>query len=154
MRPIISILLLNVLVNYSYAQDTTYVFYENIEPNHIFKTSKHKDDPNPIKVYPFDGGALYYFPKKAGAFTNDLIFSYISYTPDWMDHQFYYKKVDTSILERKDFKDREWFDNTDYDEIINHFSGDDKVIMLLDKTQVKNDSAYLVRVYFSYPAIE
>ncbi|MFW5700204.1 MAG: hypothetical protein ACOCWM_00815 [Cyclobacteriaceae bacterium] len=84
----------------------------------------------------------------------DLSFSFRSYIPEWMYKQFEYQVVDQSILEEKDFKDRDWFEATDYEEIIKTFWGDDKVIYLLDERYIKDGKAYLVRVYFNYPAEE
>ena len=138
-------------------QDTVYVLYENIKPNYITKLKKHRNDPDPRNYYPFDGGRHYNIIKKVGRFDNGLYFIFNSYTPKWMDIQFYYQEVDKSVLDKKDFKDREWFDKTSYEDIIKYFSRNEKgekVIMLLDETHLNDEKVYLVRVYFDYDAEE
>lgn len=82
------------------------------------------------------------------------MFSFASYVPEGLSHQFEYKLVPLSILDEKDFKDRSWFDTHMYDEIVETFSGKDKVIFLIDEGQIKDGKAYMVRVYFSYSAEE
>ncbi len=135
--------------------DTLFVKFEQIDQNRVTQTIfRHKNDSS--TVYPFDGGRIYVIQKRVGKFNNDLTFSFLSYTPEWMDLQFYYQKVEKSILKKKDFKTREWFDKTSYNEIIEIFGSNpgDKIIMLLDETHLNDKQVYLVRVYFSFPAIE
>ena len=135
--------------NFCYAQmDTAYVKFCGKKSSYFVKVGKHKKDPIKESSFPFDGGRHYYIKET-------LIFAFNSYTPEWMDHQFYYQKVHIDELDQIDFKDREWFDKTDYDSIIDYFDSKDKVIMIYDKTQlVENDSVYLVRVYFNHPVKE
>ena len=145
----ILILFLSFGFNLCYAQlDTLHVKFSSEKPSYFIAIGKHNNDPVKKSSFPFDGGRHYYLKET-------LIFAFNSYTPKWMDHQFYYEKVPLDRLDQKAFKDREWFDKTDYDSIIDYFDSKDKVIMLYDTTQpVKNDSVYLVRVYFNYPAEE
>ena len=138
-------------------QDTLYVFYENIEPNYVLYSRKHKNDPNPINHFPFNGGGLYIMPKQVGNFKKNITFSFNSYTPEWMDLQFYYQKVDKSILNKKDFKTKEWFDKATYTDIIKYFGrtqNGERVIMLLDENHIDDEQIYLVRVYFDFDAEE
>ncbi len=138
---------------YVKAQDTLYVKFTKNEKNAIIKGFRHKMDTS--NIYPFDGGRIYVIQKKVGKFNKDLSFSFISYTPEWMDQQFKYHLVDRSILFEKDFKDSTWFDRTDYYEILKIFNGSEKVIYLVDEGQIKdNAKIYMVRVYFSHTVEE
>ncbi|MCB0496022.1 MAG: hypothetical protein KDC79_07785 [Cyclobacteriaceae bacterium] len=143
-----------LIFNYCNAEsDTLYILYQEIYPNYIVKIGKHKDDPDSRDYYPFDGGSHYKIPSSTGSIL-DISFNFNSYTPEWMDNQFSYKIVNESILKEKNFKDRSWFDAHTYDEIVETFSGKDKVIYLIDEGQIKDGKVYMVRVYFSYSAEE
>lgn len=83
----------------------------------------------------------------------DLAFNFWSYTPEWMDYQFEYCFVDTAILQAKDFKNREWFDKTEYIDIVQIFNNAD-AIYLIDETYIQNGKAYMIRVYFNHTVEE
>ena len=136
------------------AQDTTYVFFQERHPNYSVKLEKHKDDPEKRSDYPFDGGRHYHIPiQKSGLIDKDISFNFWSYTPDWMDHQFEYCLVDAPILHDRNFKNREWFDKTEYDDILKFFNNAE-VIYLIDENYIKKRKVYMIRVYFNHSAEE
>lgn len=150
MRYIIINLVLILVSMSCYGQsDTLYIAFS--DPDQVVSGFKHKNDTS--ENYPFDGGRIYRFHKKVGNFTKELRFFFRSYTPEWMDQQFEYEIVDESILHEKDFKDRDWFDKTDYIDILKIFN-EANVIYLIDENYIKNGKAYMVRVYFNYSAEE
>lgn len=143
-------LILGIVTSSLIAQntDTVYILYK---PNHAMSNfigagAKHVKDPDKRTHYPFDGGGIYRFEKH---YKRNFLFSYKSYTPEWMDYQFHYEIVDVdSIFNKHNFKDIEWFKNTDYSEVLKTFQGENKVIYLLDERFFKNGKAYLIKVGF------
>lgn len=135
--------------------DTLYVYIDEGKGWEIgTPMGKHKKDPELQNGYPFDGGRAYSFKKKLPS-VEDVRFYYHSYTPVWVDIQFIYKIVDISILEKKDFKNAEWFDKTNYHNIMETFYGRDKVIYLIDEKQILDSTKiFMVRVFLSYSANE
>ena len=141
--------------------DTLYIRFKNVESNRVFAGFRHKNDTSDI--YPFDGGRIYIFGKmrKGHGRISNFTFSFRSTSFKKSSQQFYYQELDQSQLEemlkQKDFKDREWFNKTSYIDIIKYFGrkkSGDRIIMLLDETQMSGDKIYLVRVYFSFDAEE
>ena len=133
--------------------DTAYVLFEYLEGNKVLTSRNHKENPHNNESYPYDSGRIYIISKKVGNFTRDMAFIYRSYYPDWAPSKFELKKVDTSFIEEKNFKDRKWFEKTDYDKILSIFERA-KVIYLIDERYIKDCKAYMIRVYFNYPAVE
>jgi len=141
--------------------DTLYVKFEPNDWMGILKGYKNKNDSSYSEVFPFDGGRIYSFKKLRIKSVDHFSFSFFSYTPEWMDKQFYFEEIDKTILievlEGKDFKDADWFENTSFIEIIKYFGRKtygDQIIMLYDETQPSGDKVYLVRVYFRFDAEE
>ena len=152
MKLIVSKVFLLFVCISSYAQyDTLYVEFSYNGPDQVLTGFKHKNDTS--KNYPFDGGRIYIFRKKVGNFTEDFRLFFRSYTPAWMEEQFEYYVVDTAILQKKDFKNRKWFDKNEYIEILEILNNAD-LIYLIDKNYIKNGKAYMVRVYFNHTADE
>jgi len=150
--------MLILLLSSAYAnaqQDTLFVLFQNVESNNITKVGKHRNDPESKKYYPFDGGRHYRVSKTTGKFEDSYAFLFWSYTPKWMDFKFSYKVVDSCIFRKKDFKDATWFESKTGSEFVETFSGRDKIIYLIDETEITDkNNIYMVRVYFDYSSPE
>ncbi|NJN27973.1 MAG: hypothetical protein HC819_19370 [Cyclobacteriaceae bacterium] len=143
-------------INTSFKSDPEIV-YIIVEKDHGFSVEQfgRLNDYDSALSYPEDFGRRYLLLLNEGLYTKEISFTYMNNSPEWMDQQFEYKIVDQEFLRQKDFKDREWFDKTDYYEILETFIGKDKVIYLVDEEQIKDpNNIYMVRVYFNYPAEE
>lgn len=131
-------------------KDTLYVAYENIPPNSSILYEKMKSDPDARMHFPFNGGASYRFPKKNGNFENYVRFHFLSWSLDGPWPYFDYLLIPNKNISTIDFKDRKWFDTTDYNKILETFYKDNPVIFLLDEQHMQGESIYLVRVIFDH----
>lgn len=148
-----SILLLGSI--WSSAQsDTLYVHYEDASSNSSNYYNKMENDPETKTHFPFNGGASYRFLKKSGEFEYFVRFHFLSWSLDGPWANFDYLLISKKNISKIDFKDREWFDKTNYDDILGIFKENDPVIMLLDERYAKGDSVYLVRVVFNHSTHE
>lgn len=144
-------LLLNVislsisLTSYAQKNDTIYVLYD-------YETKTELGSSNGSS-YPKDHwGRNFPIKKNDGNFQVELTFNYRSSYPSWMD-TLYYSFENISILDRKDFKNKKWFEETTYKKIVGTFQRAD-VILLAEKSKIKNDSLCLIKVFFHYPVKE
>lgn len=131
-----------------YIADTLYVLYEEADMNIINKTSVIK----PTK---------YAYPKDWSRRFNVIIknhvhiwFYYFNDLPNNSDMIFSYQTVDESFIDDMNLKDQEWFKKSSKDKIIETFSGNNKVIYLIEKSRIKNNRAIMIRVYFNKPTVE
>lgn len=130
--------------------DTLFVLFSESNNDYIRKSFHH--DIDSTSNYPLDFQRSYIIMKRNNNFIEKINFSYSPVYPSWMD-SLYYKFESISILEQKDFKDQQWFEQTDYDKIVGTFQNAG-VILLADKSRIKNDTLCLIKVFFHYPVDE
>ncbi|MEM8940027.1 MAG: hypothetical protein AAGC64_11830 [Bacteroidota bacterium] len=153
-----SILLFYMLLGYfgGSQKDTSFVYVDDIRYFRISVAKKAPNDPDQRQYFPYNGGKYYSFSIKNGRFDEDCYFSWKNWHmidetpfPNFEAHQVH---IDT--LREIDFKDAHWFQTHSYGSVLREFSGNEKVIYLIDGTEIKDDSTYMVRVTFRHPAEE
>lgn len=132
-------------------EDTIFVLFEKMDYNSIEQSKM------PKKSYDYSGA----YPNDSDRKFNVLIsghmhiwFYCFSNLPEWSDMVFEFRTIDQEFVNKKDFKDQEWFRNTSKEEILNTFLGKNKIIYLTEKERIKNGKAIIIRVYPDIQTVE